>query len=127
MIPSTVERVPQNTTAGVNRRIEEEARARVDHYRTASAGEIRERLHALDQEWDIERVLEANMGAAVLGTLILSKISDRRWSLLTAVIGGFMINHAVNGWCPPLPVWRSLGFRTTHEIEAERQQLKSLL
>jgi hypothetical protein len=30
----------------------------------------------------------------------------------------------VQGWCPPIPILRRLAFRTTYEIEEERQALK---
>jgi hypothetical protein len=32
----------------------------------------------------------------------------------------------VQGWCPPIPVLRRLGFRTAFEIDQERQALKLL-
>jgi hypothetical protein len=32
----------------------------------------------------------------------------------------------VQGWCPPLPVFRRLGIRTASEIDYERYALKSL-
>jgi hypothetical protein len=34
--------------------------------------------------------------------------------------------HAVQGWCPPVPVLRRLGFRTASEIDHERYALKAL-
>jgi hypothetical protein len=43
-----------------------------------------------------------------------------------AVISGFLLQHAIQGWCSPLPVFRRLGFRTSYEIEQERQALKAL-
>jgi hypothetical protein len=51
---------------------------------------------------------------------------DRRWFALPAVIGAFLLQHAVQGWCPPLPVFRQLGFRTASEIDYERYALKAL-
>ncbi len=38
----------------------------------------------------------------------------------------FLFQHAVQGWCPPVPVLRRLGFRTTYEIDRERYALKAL-
>lgn len=35
------------------------------------------------------------------------------------------IKHALQGWCPPLPILRRLGFRTTQESEQERAALRS--
>jgi hypothetical protein len=36
---------------------------------------------------------------------------------------GFLANHAIRRWCPPMPVLRRLGFRSDHEISAERVAL----
>jgi hypothetical protein len=41
-------------------------------------------------------------------------------------VQGFFMQHALSGWCPPLPVLRRLGFRTQYEIEQERYALKAL-
>jgi hypothetical protein len=49
-----------------------------------------------------------------------------RWFLLPAAASGFLLQHAVQGWCPPIPVLRRLGFRTSFEIDQERQALKLL-
>jgi hypothetical protein len=38
----------------------------------------------------------------------------------------FFLQHAIQGWCPPLPAFRMLGFRTKKEIEKERYALKLL-
>jgi hypothetical protein len=38
----------------------------------------------------------------------------------------FLFQHAIQGWCPPVPVLRRLGFRTANEIEQERTALKAL-
>jgi hypothetical protein len=43
------------------------------------------------------------------------------------VIQGFMLQHVLQGWCPPLPLFRRLGFRTQQEIERERYTLRALL
>ena len=46
--------------------------------------------------------------------------------MLPLVVSGFLLQHAIQGWCPPLPVFRKLGFRTRAEIEQERYALKLL-
>jgi hypothetical protein len=96
--------------------------------RTAAGGveAIDRRLLELDREWDIERTLEANAATASLIGLTLGATVDRRWFLLPAVVAGFLLQHAVQGWCPPLPVFRRLGFRTQTEIDYERYALKAL-
>jgi hypothetical protein len=51
---------------------------------------------------------------------------DRRFAVIPLVVGGFLLQHAVQGWCPPLPIFRRYGFRTQYEIEQERYALKAL-
>ena len=75
--------------------------------------------------WDIERTLEANASLVALIGLGLGAFVHRRFYLLPAVVAGFLLQHALQGWCPPLPVFRRLGVRTAREIE-ERTTLKAL-
>lgn len=51
---------------------------------------------------------------------------DPYWLVLPALVTAFLFQHAVQGWCPPVPVLRRLGFRTVYEIEQEKQALKAL-
>jgi hypothetical protein len=39
---------------------------------------------------------------------------------------GFFAQHAIQGWCPPLPLFRKLGYRTRKEIDKEKYALKLL-
>jgi hypothetical protein len=124
IIPPTTERAARSTDEAVNARIEREARERV--LDAARAGRIDERLRELEREWDIERTLESNAAAIGLLGLGLGAFVHRRLYLLPAVVAGFLLQHAVQGWCPPLPIFRRLGIRTAREIEEERQALKAL-
>lgn len=118
-------RVPEHTGDEINRRIRRRTAMNV-HYYGRHRDQIPARLRQLDREWDIERAIEAN--AASLGFLgvLLGATRDSRWLALPALVTGFLFQHAVQGWCPPVPVLRRLGFRTTFEIEVERQALKAL-
>ena len=126
MIPSTVERVPQHTAEHVNEQIRRQTEERVARCAAAGRQAIDRRLAELDREWDIERTLEVNAATASLVGLTLGATVDRKWFLFPAVVAGFLLQHAVQGWCPPLPVFRRLGFRTQPEIDYERYALKSL-
>lgn len=121
-MPNTRQRVPTHTSASVNQRIRQETEQSVEFY-SAHPQEIPRRLKELDEEWDIERAIEAN--AAVLGFagVALGATSDRRWLTLPALVTAFLFQHAVQGWCPPVPILRRLGFRTAYEIEEERRAL----
>ncbi|MBU9698715.1 DUF2892 domain-containing protein [Rhodobacteraceae bacterium HSP-20] len=78
------------------------------------------------REWDVERALMANAATLALSGALLALTADRRFALVPAVVGGFLLQHAVQGWCPPLPVLRALGFRSPQEIAAERTALRLL-
>ena len=87
---------------------------------------ISQRIDALEREWDIERVLEANAGTlALLGTWRTLR-RGRLWAVLPLAVTAFLIQHAVQGWCPPMVVLRRLGVRSRQEIEVERWALKLL-
>jgi hypothetical protein len=124
-MPSTRSRVPKHTSEETNRRIQWETDRRVRHFEQHKE-QIPSRLRELDEEWDIERAIEANASALALTGVVLGATSDRRWLVLPALVAGFLLQHSVQGWCPPVPVLRRLGFRTSYEIEEERQALKAL-
>jgi hypothetical protein len=126
MIPATSARVPRHTSDAVNEQIRRQTEENVDCYRGASPEAINRRLQDLDHEWDIERTLEANAATASLLGLALGAAVDRRWFLFPALVAGFLLQHAIQGWCPPVPVFRRLGFRTLREIDHERYALKVL-
>lgn len=126
VIASTVERVPSNTSKCINRRIREQTEANVTMYASRGTAAIAERLAELDQEWDIERTLETNASIASLVGLSLGATVNRKWFIMPAVVEGFLLQHAVQGWCPPMPVLRQMGFRTASEIDYERYALKAI-
>jgi hypothetical protein len=126
MIPSTTERVPEHTAEEVNQWIRDETERSVVRHVARGPGAIEQRLRDLDREWDIERAMEANAAAVALVGLGLGATVDRRFYLLPAAVAGFLLQHAVQGWCPPLSIFRRLGFRTAAEIAAERYTLKAM-
>lgn len=125
MLPATTKRVSNQTSAEINRRIRNEAVERIAHHAAHPEG-IGRRLTELDREWDIERALEANASALAFTGVMLGAAVDRRWLALPVAVTAFLFQHALQGWCPPLPVLRRLGLRTTSEIAAERYALKAL-
>ena len=88
---------------------------------------IDQRLVELDREWDIERALEAHSATVGLVGTALAATVNRKWLILPALITGFLFQHAIQGWCPQLPILRRLGFRTPEEIDEERRQLMESL
>jgi hypothetical protein len=126
MIPSTTARVPEHTAETINQQIRRQTAENVARYSAAGYLSIDRRLEELDREWDVERTLEANAATAALIGLGLGATVHRRWFFLPAAVAGFLLQHAVQGWCPPLPVFRRLGFRTAEEIDQERYALKAV-
>lgn len=121
----SVARVPLHTATEINHRIREETLQRVDYYR-AHPEEIGRRIQQLNEEWDIERALATGSSCLSLLGLALGLGRGRRWLALTLAVQSFYLQHAIQGWCPPLPVLRRLGFRTPMEIELERAALKDV-
>jgi hypothetical protein len=125
-LPPTSLRVERHTAPELNQAIRERANAQILRLERAAPGEIPARLAQLDREWDVERVLQTNASVLVLTGLALGIGVDRRFLLLPAAVFSFFAQHALQGWCPPIPVLRRLGIRTMREIERERYALKAL-
>ena len=125
-LPGTAERVEQHTAPAINERIYREMRVRVAECYALSDEEIDARIRELEREWDIERTLEANAATVILTGLALGSFANRRWYLLSAAAAGFLLQHALQGWCPPLPLFRRLGVRTSKEIYEEITALRVL-
>lgn len=124
-LPATTSRVSHASSDAANRRIEADIARRVAFF--AQRPELIDgRLGELDREWDTERVLEANAATLALSGTLLGILEDRRFLALPVVVTAFLLQHALQGWCPPLPVLRALGVRTAREIERERIALKAL-
>lgn len=126
MVTSTRDRVPLNTDACINASIRRKTENNIAYYASGGSDAITRRLAELDQEWDIERMLETNAATATLIGMTLGITVSKKWFVLPAVVAGFLLQHAVQGWCPPLPVLRRMGFRTASEIDYERYALKAL-
>lgn len=125
MISRSIDRVARHTPPQVQAEIERGIECNLAYYRH-HPGEIAQRLRALDQEWDVERTLETNASALTLLGLLLGTLGRRRWLLLSLAVQTFFLQHALQGWCPPLPLLRRLGVRTRAEIERERCALEAM-
>ena len=124
MTRNSTDRVARNTSKEINEQIARETAANVAHFAHARPYEIEQRFAELDEEWDVERCLETMAPSLSLFGLGLGLTVNRL--LLPLVIQSFFLLHAVQGWCPPLPILRSLGIRTKEEIDREIYALKAL-
>jgi hypothetical protein len=125
-LPGTAERVERHTPDHVNERIYSDMRRRVAECYALSDEEIDARILELEREWDIERTLEANASTVILTGLALGTLANRKWYALSALAAGFLLQHAIQGWCPPLSFFRRRGVRTAREIYEEITALRAL-
>ena len=125
MLPDTAHRAEHNTPDSINERIRRETEASIA--RTTALGDqaIEQRLQTLDKEWDTERALETMAASFTLTGLALGVTVHRNWLLLPGVVAAFLLQHAIQGFCPPLLAIRAAGVRTAREIDDERVALKA--
>ena len=81
----------------------------IARYRGAPSAQIEARMDALGGEWTVERAIAAGAG------------------LLVVAGGLLLLEHALTGWCPAVPLLRRLGFRTRQEVDAERLTLRRMI
>jgi hypothetical protein len=124
MATSSIRRTEQNSPHLVNERIRRQTEASLTRALEGGRGAIDARLAELEQEWDTERLLQALAAGFTLSGIVLGSTVNRRWYALPGVVAAFLLQHAIQGWCPPLPLIRALGVRTPLEIEEERFALK---
>ena len=114
------------TSKSVQTDLDQETIDRIQRYGEKPASEVSARIQQLEREWDIERILELNASSlAFLGT-VLGVAFNKKWLLLPGTVLPFLFQHAVQGWCPPVALFRRLGVRIQKEIELEKYTLKVL-
>ncbi|MFZ0390233.1 MAG: hypothetical protein WAN36_07210 [Calditrichia bacterium] len=119
------DRVKENTPEVFNENIRRRSDAAILFY-ASHPEKIDERLEELENEWDIERYLESNAASFALAGVILGMLFNKKWLILPAAVTSFLLLHAVQGWCPPLPIFRRMGVRTKEEIMREYYALRAL-
>jgi hypothetical protein len=124
---ASADRVRRSTAPEVNREIDRRTNSNIRRYANNSAEVIHRRIEELDREWDIERALEVNASTLALTGLLLGVTVNKKWLMLPGVVLPFLLQHGLQGWCPPLPLLRRLGVRTRGEIDREKYELKALL
>ncbi len=126
------DRIREHTRESINRRIDRQTLGAVADA-IGSPDEISERLGELDREWHVDRALMLNFAVlgGLTGGMAMRSLARRGrmggWGALFWVQVGFLAFHALRGWCPPLPLFRRLGFRSADEIGVEREVLHDAL
>ena len=120
------DRVRRHTSPEINDRIDRQIAETVHRYVGQPVTAISERIEEIEREWDMERTLETNASALALAGVTLAALVSKRWLALPGTVLSFLLLHATQGWCPPVPLFRRAGVRTRREIERERFALKFL-
>jgi len=120
------DRVRAHSSRAQNHRIDVQTQQCLERHATNDREAITRHLEMLDREWDVERYLQMNAGIVSLSGVVLGALVSRRFLVLPAAVFGFFFQHATQGWCPPLPVFRRMGVRTRREINKEKYALKAL-
>jgi hypothetical protein len=111
----------------INKAIFDNTISEIDRYKDSGATILTDKINMLNNEWDTERILETNAASIIFLSSILGyKRIKSCWFLLTGSVGFFLLQHALQGWCPPLPIIRKLGIRTAEEIYNQRTVYKDL-
>jgi hypothetical protein len=121
----TTDRVREHSPVEANTRVDVETQACLEEI-AADREAMSRHLEVLDREWDIERYLQMNAGIVSLAGILLGAAVHKRFLLLPTAVFGFFLQHAVQGWCPPVPAFRAAGVRTRKEINRERYAIKAL-
>jgi hypothetical protein len=120
------DRVREHSPAKFNERIDRATQRRVLQAGGETRAALSRRIEGLEEEWDMERVLETNASAIALSGVLLGLFVNRKFLVIPCLVLPFLLQHAIQGWCPPVPFFRSRGVRTRKEIDAEKVALKAL-
>lgn len=118
--------VRANTSAEINRRIDRFTEDNIRHYATQPEKVITKRINKLDQEWDVQKLVQAIDSGVGLGSIFLGVLGSKKWWFITMLAAASSGVHAVKGWSPCAIVLRRMLFRTRQEIDREKYALKAL-
>lgn len=118
--------VRAHSSGTANTKIDRDTDENIRYWSSQPREMIDARITALDREWDVERYLEVTASSLALTGVLAGLAGKRKALLFPTVVLAFLFQHAVQGWCPPLTLFRSLGIRTRKEIDREKYALKVL-
>src|SRR4030081_2177893 len=110
------DRVQAHTALYVNRKIERQTTRRLVRASGQTPATISRRINELEDEWDIERWLEMNASALAFSGVVLGSLVNKKFFAILCIVLPFLLQHAIQGWCPPIPILRRRGVRTRREI-----------
>jgi hypothetical protein len=75
-----------------------------------------QRVEELNLEW----TLGTTASSFTISGILLGALLNKRWLILPGMVGSLLLQHYLQGWCPPLSVFRFLNFGTRKEIDREK-------
>jgi hypothetical protein len=121
------DRVRSSSPKMMNRRVDQETWECLDAMDGADRESTTCHIGELAHEWDMERYLQTNASVlALAGTVLGAATKNKKWLILPAIVFPFLLEHALQGWCPPMPLFRRMGVRTRKEINREKYALKAM-
>jgi hypothetical protein len=110
------------TSPAMLHKIDEQIERNVAFYASQPDDVIAERIRELQQEWSINRCLQAKTAAMGLLGAVLGLFVSKKWALLTVAGFGFLLFRQAD---PRIAALRHLGLRTRSEIDRELYALKA--
>ena len=117
-----VDRVRHYTSPEILQKIDRKIERKVAYFASQPDEVIAEHIRELQQEWSINRLLQANTAAIGLLGAVLGLFVSRKWAVLTLAGFGFLACPGAN---PRIVLLRRLGLRTQNEINRELYALKA--
>jgi len=120
------DKVRANSPPKINQAIDTEIAAMVRFYADKTDYEIGTRIEERGKERDIGSIFEVRVATSSLMGIIFGLKKSKIWLILPAITSFFLLQYAIQGWCPPVSILRRFGFRTRQEIDLEKYALKAL-
>ena len=98
------DRVRKNLLSKLNIKVEKDIIAVINNLKDKSPEVIHQRILEIETEWSIERRIETFASMLLLTSSILALTKDKKWAYLTGNVAAFLLQHGIQGWCPPLPL-----------------------
>jgi hypothetical protein len=127
IIESGANRISNSSPDDFNNAIDQKTRDNILWYSREDPDVIAARMADLEDEWDIERLLILNAAVISLASILLGATKNRLWFIAPVVVSFFLGQQGVQGWCPPVALFRKAGLRTRREIDMEKYALMEAL
>jgi hypothetical protein len=116
------DRIRRFTSPEMLKKIDEQIERNVAFYASQPDEVVAERMRDLQQEWSVNRCLQAKSAAMGLLGAVLGLFVSKKWALLTVAGFGFLLFRQAD---PRIAALRHLGLRTRSEIDRELYALKA--